>query len=86
MILDVPIDAIEHDYFLSNVGLETEREKLIKEVKQIGLTEEWVGTSKDMVVGMQRHLDDKYGGLEAYLDGIGFNKGCRVQLRDTLLY
>ncbi|KAK3181067.1 hypothetical protein K4F52_007608 [Lecanicillium sp. MT-2017a] len=86
MILDVPIDAIEHDYFLSNAGLETEREKLIKEVKQIGLTEEWVGTSKDMVVGMQRHLDDKYGGLEAYLDGIGFNKGCRVQLRDTLLY
>ncbi len=86
MILDVPVDAIEHDYFLSNPGLAGERERLVKEVRQIGLTDEWVGTSKDMVVGMRKHLDDNYGGLDAYLDGIGFDDASRSQLRDTLLY
>lgn len=86
MILDVPTEAIEHDYFLSNQGLATEREMLVKEVTQIGLTEEWVGTSKDMIVGIRQHLDDEYGGLNAYLDGIGFDVVKRTQLRETLLY
>jgi hypothetical protein len=39
-----------------------------------------------MIVGVQKHLDDKYGGLNAYLDGIGFGADKRAKIRDLLLY
>jgi hypothetical protein len=50
------------------------------------LTDEWLHTADDMIVGVQKHLDDKYGGLNAYLDGIGFGADKRAKIRDLLLY
>ncbi|KAJ3481978.1 hypothetical protein NLG97_g7689 [Lecanicillium saksenae] len=85
MILDVPMAAIEYDYLLTDEGLAREREQLIKEVKSVGLTEAWAYTDRGMMVGLKKHLDDKYGGLNAYLDSIGFDKSQRVLVRDTLL-
>ncbi|KAJ6787571.1 hypothetical protein PWT90_00654 [Aphanocladium album] len=66
-------------------GLAREREQLIKEVTSVGLTEAWAYTDRGMMVGLQKHLDDKYGGLDAYLDSIGFDKSQRMLVRDTLL-
>jgi hypothetical protein len=86
MILDVPISAIEYDYGLSDEALIPEREQRLIEIREIGLTDEWLHTADDMIVGLQKHLDSKYGGLNAYLDGIGFGAGDRAKLRDALLY
>ncbi|KAG6085535.1 hypothetical protein E4U30_000898 [Claviceps sp. LM220 group G6] len=86
MILDTPIDAIEHDYFLTNKGLEAENAQILTEVRQIGLTEEWATTSPVMIRGLQKHLVAKYGGLNAYLDGIGFGPDLRAGLRERLMY
>lgn len=86
MILDTPIDAIEHDYFLTNKGLEAENAQILTEVRQIGLTEEWATTSPVMIRGLQKHLVAKYGGLNAYLDGIGFGPDLRAGLQERLMY
>ncbi|EXK99762.1 hypothetical protein FOQG_00179 [Fusarium oxysporum f. sp. raphani 54005] len=86
MILDVPVSAIEYDYALSDEALIPEREQRLVEIREIGLTDEWLHTADDMIVGVQKHLDDKYGGLNAYLDGIGFGADKRAKIRDLLLY
>ncbi|KAF5606899.1 tyrosine serine phosphatase [Fusarium subglutinans] len=86
MILDVPISAIEYDYALSDEALISEREQRLIEIREIGLTDEWLHTADDMIVGIQKHLDDKYGGLNAYLDGIGFGADDRAKIRVLLLY
>lgn len=86
MILDIPLDAIEHDYFLTDAALEGERDERLAEIRQIGLTDEWAITAPDMIIGMQKHLDTVYAGLEGYLDGIGFDSMKRTNLRELLLY
>ncbi|KAI1036758.1 hypothetical protein LB503_003149 [Fusarium chuoi] len=86
MILDVPISAIEYDYALTDEALISEREQRLIEIREIGLTDEWLHTADDMIVGIQKHLEDKYGGLNAYLDGIGFGADDRAKIRDLLLY
>ncbi|KAJ3503499.1 hypothetical protein NM208_g16502 [Fusarium decemcellulare] len=86
MILDVPVSAIEYDYALSDEGLIPERKERVIEIRQIGLTDDWADTAKDMVERVEKHLNDNYGGLDAYLDGVGFNADDRTKLRDALLY
>ncbi|EFY91543.1 tyrosine/serine protein phosphatase, putative [Metarhizium acridum CQMa 102] len=86
MILDVPLGAIEHDYFLTDPALEAERHERLAEIRQIGLTDDWAVTAPELVIGVQKHLDVVYGGLEAYLDDIGFDGIQRAQLRELLLY
>lgn len=86
MILGVPLDAIEHDYSLTDKALEEEREERLAEVREVGLTDEWVATSPVMISGLQKHLHLKYGGLEAYLDGVGFEADQRAVLRELLMH
>ncbi|OAQ77638.1 tyrosine/serine protein phosphatase [Purpureocillium lilacinum] len=86
MILEVPASAIEHDYFLTDAALVSEREERIAEIRNIGLTDEWFNTAEDMITGMEKHLAQTYGGLDAYLDGIGFSEEDRARLREKLLY
>ncbi|KAK2598950.1 hypothetical protein QQS21_005555 [Conoideocrella luteorostrata] len=86
MILDVSLDAIEHDYILTDAALAEERNERLAEIRQIGLTDDWAATSPAMVTGVQKHLQAKYGGLHAYLDGIGFDSTERANLRHLLMY
>ncbi|KAG5975648.1 hypothetical protein E4U55_007607 [Claviceps digitariae] len=86
MILNTPLSAIEHDYFLTNAALETQKAQILSQVREIGLTDEWVATSPVMIRGLQKHLNVKYGGLEAYLDDIGFDADMRTCVRELLMY
>ncbi|GKT49299.1 tyrosine-protein phosphatase 1 [Colletotrichum spaethianum] len=86
MALDVPLEAIEHDYMLTSGALESEREERLAEIREIGLTDDWFDTAPDMIVRTARHLDDVYGGIAGYLDKIGFVQDDRKKLREMLLY
>lgn len=86
MILGVPIPAIEYDYSLTDDALILEREVRLKEIHEIGLTDEWANTAKDMIVQIKWHLDEEYGGLDNYLDQIGFGDDDRDKVREALLY
>ena len=82
----MPVQAISHDYSLSDAGLEAEKEARLVEIREIGLTDDWGDTAPGFVEGIERHLQTKYGGLENYLDGIGFVDYQRERLRELLLY
>lgn len=86
MILDVPVEAIEHDYFLTDqVAVEVLHERE-REFARIGLPEKWAGTDKRMIIGLRDHLDENYGGLDAYLDSIDVSKEMRYKIRENLQY
>ncbi|KAL6871669.1 protein-tyrosine phosphatase-like protein [Trichoderma longibrachiatum] len=86
MILDIPLAAIEHDYFLTDDALRPTRPQMLVEIREIGLTDEWAGTARDMISSIERHIKDNYGGLDNYLDSIGFEQQQRAKVRETLLY
>ncbi|KAI1805500.1 protein-tyrosine phosphatase-like protein [Daldinia bambusicola] len=93
-VLGVPPDAISHDYLLSRPGLAVqgggggggggEARRLEKEMREIGLPAEWAGVPDDFVERIRAHLDGRYGGVENYLDGIGFGKDGRERLVEVL--
>ncbi|KAI1075216.1 tyrosine/serine protein phosphatase [Whalleya microplaca] len=84
MLLDVPIGAISHDYLLSQKGLEPEREARLEEIKEIGLTPEWGDAATDFVTRIQEHVTTKYGGIDGYLDNIGFGSSEREKLIEAV--
>jgi protein-tyrosine phosphatase len=86
MILDVPVSAIERDYALTDEALASDREDRLVEIRQIGLTDEWADTDKNMISAVVKHLETHYGGLDGYLDDIGFDNTARANVRSTLLY
>lgn len=86
MILGIPRAAIEHDYFLTDAALLPSRPQMLIEIHEIGLTDDWAGTAKDMISSIESHIMDKYGGLESYLDSIGFDQHQRARIQETLLF
>ncbi|KAH9910015.1 tyrosine/serine protein phosphatase [Xylariomycetidae sp. FL2044] len=86
MILDVPAEAVKHDYMLSQAGLaaESERETRLREIREIGLTPEWGDCAEDFVERVRGHVDEEYGGIEGYLERIGFDKSERFRFIENL--
>ncbi|GKT85055.1 tyrosine/serine protein phosphatase [Colletotrichum tofieldiae] len=64
MTLDVPLEAIEYDYMLTSGALESEREKRLAEIREIGLTDDWFEAAPDMIVRTARHIEELYGGSQ----------------------
>lgn len=84
LILRVPTDAITHDYLLSQPGLEPEREERVAEMTHIGLTREWGDCPPEFMQRVCGHLDVRYGGVNGYLDSIGFGADDRARLVEVL--
>lgn len=82
----MPLAAIEHDYSLSDGELKPRLRSTLADLKTFGFTPEWGVTADDMIERVEAHLNGRYGGLEGYLDGIGFGEGERKLLREALLY
>ncbi len=78
------MDAITYDYCLSESGLRAERESRLKEIREIGLTEDFADTPKDWIPKLNQHLEEKYGGLKSYLSGIGFGEDSQAKLVNVL--
>ncbi|GAW12657.1 hypothetical protein ANO14919_020270 [Xylariales sp. No.14919] len=83
LTLHVPTDAISHDYFLSQSGLEPERDERVAEMMQIGLPPAWGDCPPNFVQRVRGHLDERYGGVDGYLDTIGFGPEDRARLVDV---
>ncbi|KAM0335731.1 hypothetical protein ACHAQA_000781 [Verticillium albo-atrum] len=86
MMLNIPVAAIEHDYALTDAALGADKDERLKEIREIGLTKNWGSTDPRMITAIAEHLSTKYGGLDEYLDIIGFDLDQRKQLRELLLY
>lgn len=78
------MDAITTDYTMSEAELEPEMEARLVEIKSIGLTEDFARCPKDWIKEMDTHLREKYGGVKAYFQVIGFNEEDQQRLIDSL--
>jgi hypothetical protein len=80
------VAAIEHDYVASEQGLAQFANTRLKEISRIGLTEAWGKTDPELIRALDEHLNTAHGGIDGYLDSIGFTAEERTQLRELLLY
>jgi len=86
MIARVPDEAIDFDYQLSDTELQPEKASRLLEIREIGLSDDFGDTAKDMIGRVVKHIETTYGSLDRYLDGIGFGQDKRDKLRGTLAY
>jgi protein tyrosine/serine phosphatase len=84
LLLEVPEEAINHDYMLSDEGLAPIRPQMIEEVKEIGMDEDYTRAAPKFVHEMRMFLDNEFGGVRNYLDTIGFGKDKQQELEDLL--
>jgi protein tyrosine/serine phosphatase len=83
LLEEVPLSAIKHDYMLSDEGLLPVREKMVKEMTEIGMGEEYSRALETFVEQTKGFLDG-YGGVRKYLNGIGFGMDKQEQLVQVL--
>ncbi|ROW06038.1 hypothetical protein VMCG_04697 [Cytospora schulzeri] len=86
LVCGVPVEAIQYDYHLTDEKLLSEEEGRLKEIREMGLGDNWAKTAPGFVKGVVQHLEDRYGGVEGYLDSIGFGNEERAKLRQRLAY
>ena len=84
-LLEVPVEAIEADYFVSERELLAEKEHRMEEFRRMGLGEEFAECPAGFVRAMKDHLDGEWGGVEGYLEKCGVNSKMREQIRWKLL-
>lgn len=74
LLLGAPLDAVDQDYMLSEKELASEREEGLKQINSIGLPDEFGGCAPGWVEAISKWIDERYGGVEAYLQGCGVSK------------
>ncbi|KAJ6601383.1 protein-tyrosine phosphatase-like protein [Mycena vulgaris] len=74
--IGVPLEIVRADYALSNQGLAPIRASMIEEVKEIGMDAAYTKAPEEV---------EEYGGIDGYLDTIGFEEQKRQTLRKLLL-
>lgn len=85
MLCGVDHDAIAEDYMRSEEQLETEKEERVLEILRIGLSEEFAHCPGDFVREVERHLQERYGGVDKYMTGIGVDLAAQECLRKIML-
>lgn len=83
-LLEVPLEAISNDYTMSEKELLPLREKMLGEIHEIGLSDEFAGCPKDWIYRMDEHINQKYGGIKAYLEHIGVGKDVQTRIIEIL--
>ncbi|KAJ7492188.1 protein-tyrosine phosphatase-like protein [Mycena latifolia] len=83
--LGVPRALVRADYALSNAGLAPIRASMIEEVKEIGMDAAYTEAPEAVVDTVWEFLQEEYGGVDSYLDIIGFDEQKRRTLRKLLL-
>ncbi|RAH83381.1 hypothetical protein BO86DRAFT_408649 [Aspergillus japonicus CBS 114.51] len=78
-------EAIRADYILSEGELVVEVEERLKEVRMLGLSEDYTKCPDGFTAQICAHLDTKYGGVEGYLKRSGVDQLALERVRKNLL-
>ena len=85
LLCGVGREAAEAEYALSERELEPEREERLEEIRKVGLDETFAGCPAEFVETVVNHLDERYGGVEKYLTGIGVGAETQQRVRAIML-
>ena len=86
LLLHVPLEAIGADYATSENELESERESRLKEIRRIGLGEEFAACPPGFVQEIAGHLQRVYGGVDGYLRRIGVDERTANKVKENMLH
>ncbi|KAL4996833.1 protein-tyrosine phosphatase-like protein [Aspergillus recurvatus] len=86
-VIDAEVMASE--YVLSEEELENEpteeKDERMREIRAIGLDEEYARCPRDFTQRIATFLDEKYGGVRGYLESVGVDEGGIESVRRRLL-
>ncbi|PYH71396.1 putative tyrosine/serine protein phosphatase [Aspergillus vadensis CBS 113365] len=81
----VPEEVIREDYLRSEGELVIEMEERMKEVRLLGLSEDYTKCPRHFVETMRGHLEERYGGVQGYLGTVGVGRQQVERIREVLL-
>jgi hypothetical protein len=84
-LMGAHVQEVEYDYMLSRDELEPEKAERLKEIASIGLSQEFANVPQGLVPKVYEHIQEKYGGINEYLESAGVHKEMRERVRDLLL-
>ncbi|GES64555.1 tyrosine/serine protein phosphatase [Aspergillus terreus] len=81
----VGADALAADYVRSEAELVVEVEERMKEIRKLGLNEDYTKCPDGFTSEISGYLAEKYGGVEAYLRGVGVEQEKLDAIKRALL-
>ncbi|KAE8163169.1 protein-tyrosine phosphatase-like protein [Aspergillus tamarii] len=78
-------EAMTADYVRSEPELVVEVEERMKEIRKLGLSEDYTKCPDGFTMEIQRHLQERYGGVEGYLRFVGVEKKRLDVIREALV-
>lgn len=81
----VPTSAMVDDYTRSELELVPEFEERMREIRVLGLGEDYTRCPPDFVEATTDYLRRRYGGVGGYLAGIGIDAGMQERIRQKIL-
>ncbi|CAI7639160.1 unnamed protein product [Penicillium pancosmium] len=81
----VPLPALTDDYVRSELELVPEFEERMKEIRALGLGEDYTRCPPGFVDATMKYLQDKYGGVKGYLAGVGIDDDMQGLIRQKIL-
>lgn len=78
-------ELITGDYVKSQAELVPELEERMKEIRVLGLDEEYARCPPGFTGAIKAHLDAKYGGVEGYLGSLGIDPEKQETIRRRLV-
>ncbi|PWY76192.1 putative tyrosine/serine protein phosphatase [Aspergillus heteromorphus CBS 117.55] len=81
----VPVDAMTADYVRSEGELLVEAEERMKEIRVLGLSEDYTKCPGGFTREIHAHLDTRYGGVEGYLAQVGVSAAKLERIRSVLM-
>ncbi len=85
LLLQVQVDAIRHDYSSSELELLPEQDERIKEIREVGLTEDFIRAPPEWIDEVQDHIVQRYQSISAYLASIGVDRETQQHVQNILL-
>ncbi|KAK9766825.1 hypothetical protein K7432_003790 [Basidiobolus ranarum] len=85
LIAGIDDKIIISDYSKSREQLEAVNEILSKEMGALGISQDFLESNPEVMIGTLAHIRNKYGGIDSYLDGIGFGNDKRDLIRQNIL-
>lgn len=79
------MQGIRLDYAASEAELAPEKEERVKEIKAIGLGEEFATCPPDWIDRVAAFVIERWGGVTGYLETCGVDGGMQERVREILL-
>jgi len=81
----VPENAISEDYMRSEPELMVEAEERLREIRAMGIPEEYIKCPAGFTRAIRGYLEEKYGGIEGYLEIVGVGRETQKRIKERLL-